>query len=139
MLKPICTALLLAAVIMLAPHAWGLDFQAGRYQITSSIRMPDMPGSPPQTTITRCMTPQDPVPDQSVADSNCKVLDMKTEGNTVTWKVECRQEGQTMKGSGKMTYAGDRFEGTLDTVMVHPHGNMTMNTTIKGKRVGDCP
>ena len=138
MLKSTTTILLLAAVVILASHAWGLDFQAGRYEIISSVRMPDITGIPPQTTITRCMTPQDPVPDQSLADSNCKVIEMTTEGNTVTWQVECLQEGQTMKGSGKMTYSGDRFEGTLDTVMLHPDGDMTMNTTIVGKRVGDC-
>ncbi len=139
MLKTTTTTLILAAAIILATHAWGLDFQAGRYEITSSIRMPDMSGVPPQTTITKCMTPQEPVPDQSVTDSNCKVIEMKTEGNTVTWKVECLQEGQTMKGSGQMTYSGDRFAGTLDTVMLHPDGDMTMHTTIEGKRVGDCP
>ena len=132
------TVLVLAVTIMLAPQAWGLDFQEGRYEITSSVSMPDMTGAPPQTKITRCMTPKDPLPDQSAADPNCKVMEMQTTGNTVTWKVECRQQGQTMKSSGKMTYQDDRFEGTVNTVMLDPDGNMTINTAIKGRRVGPC-
>jgi hypothetical protein len=139
MMKSTLTALCLFVALVFVSHAWGLDFQEGRYEITSSIDMPGMPGAIPSTTITRCMSPQDPVPDQSAAESNCKVIDMKTEGNTVTWKVECQQNGQTMKGSGKMTYFGDRFEGLIDTVMLQPQGTMTMKTTIKGKRIGDCP
>ncbi len=93
---------------------------------------------PPPVTITRCMTPQDPVPDQSTTDQNCQVIDMNTEGNTVTWKVECDHEGQKMRGSGKMIYHGDHFEGTIDTVMLDPDGDMKMTTTVKGKRVGPC-
>ncbi len=139
MLKSFFTALSLSTAFILASSAWGLDFQAGRYEITSSISMPDMPGAMPQTTITKCLTAQDPVPDQSAASENCKIEHMKTTGNTVTWKVECQQEGQTTKTSGKMTYAGDRFEGLIDTVMVQPHGNVTMKATVKGRRVGDCP
>lgn len=139
MLKSTVTALSLLATVMLGPSAWGLDFQAGRYEITSSISMPDMPGAMPRTTITKCLTPQDPVPDQSAANADCKVKNMKTAGNTITWKVECQREGQTTKTSGKMTYAGDRFEGLIDTVLVQPQGNVTMKATVRGQRVGDCP
>ncbi len=138
MLKISTAALFLAVTIMLGPHAWALDFQEGRYEITSSVSMPDMAGASPQTRITRCMTAKDPVPDQSTADPNCKVLEMQTQGNTVTWSVECKQQGQTMKSSGKMTYQGDRFEGTVKTVMLDPDGNMTINSAIKGRRVGPC-
>ena len=138
MRKQTTTAMFLIFTIILAPHAWGLDFQEGRYEITTAIKMPDTPGAPPQTTITRCMTPQDPLPDQSSADPNCQVIDMKTQGNTVTWKVECKQEGQIMKGNGKMTYYGDHFEGTVDIVMLDPDGNMTITNVIKGRRVGPC-
>jgi hypothetical protein len=84
------------------------------------------------------MTPQDPVPDQSAADSNCRIIDMNTQDNTVNWKVECNHDGQKMKGSGQMIYHGDRFEGTIETVMLDQDGNMTMTTAIKGQRVGPC-
>ena len=136
MLKQTTTVLFIIASIILATHAWGLDFQEGRYEITSTIKMPGM--TPPPTTITRCLTKQAPLPDQSVADPKCKVVEMNTQANTVTWMVECDEEGQKMKGSGKMVYHGDSFEGTTKNVIMDPDGNMTVNTTIKGKRVGPC-
>ena len=34
-----------------------------------------------------------------------------------------------------MTYHGDRFEGTVKTVMLDPDGNMTITTAVEGKRV----
>ena len=136
MRKQTTTLLFLIASIIMAAHAWGLDFQEGRYEITSTIKMPGM--NPPPTTITRCLTKQAPVPDQSVADPKCKVIDMNTQGNTVTWKVACDEQGQKMRGNGRMVYHGDRFEGTVDNVIMDPDGNMTVNTTIEGKRVGPC-
>ena len=136
MLKPKTTTLFFIATIILAAHAWALDFQEGRYEITSTIKMPGM--NPPPTTITRCLTKEAPVPDQSVADPKCKVVAMNTQGNTVTWKVECDEQGQKMRGDGRMVYRGDRFEGTLQNVIMDPDGNMTINTAIEGKRVGPC-
>ena len=133
--KPIMT-LIFIAVLGLISHAWGIDFQAGRYEIISEIQMPGM--EPPPVTITRCMTPQDPLPDQSTTDPNCTVIDMNTEGNTVSWKVDCDHEGQKMRGKGKMTYHGDHFEGNVETTMLDPDGNMKMTTVIKGKRIGPC-
>jgi hypothetical protein len=128
--------LILIGIVGFISHAWGFDFQEGRYEIISEIQMPGM--KPPPVTITRCMTPQDPVPDQSAADPNCRVIDKDIQGNTVSWEVECDHEGQKMKGRGKMTYHGDRFEGNVETVMRGQDGDMKITTAIKGKRVGDC-
>ena len=52
--------------------------------------------------------------------------------------MECSQQGQEMTSTGEMTYHGDRFEGTIKNVMGPQAGNMTIVTTITGKRVGDC-
>ena len=136
MRKQTTTLLFLIGSIIMTGHAWGLDFQEGRYEITTTIKMPG--ANPPPTTITRCLTQKAPVPDQSIADPKCKVVDMKTQGNTVTWTVECDEQGQKMRGSGKMVYHGDRFDGTVDNVIMDQDGNMTVNTAIKGKRVGPC-
>lgn len=118
--------------------AWGLDLQDGNYEITSKVEMPGMPMQMPPVTVTQCMSQQDPVPDQSTGGQQCNIKDMKTEGKTVTWKMECAQQGQKMQGSGKMVYYGNRFEGTVNTVMGPQSGNMTITTVISGKRIGAC-
>ncbi len=130
--------LLIIAMFCLAANAWTLDLEEGRYEITSTVKMPGMPMQPPPTTITECVTQQDPVPNQQADNGNCKITDMKTVGNTVTWKMECDQQGQKMKSRGKMVYHGGRFEGKVDTQMGPEAGNMKISTTIEGRRVGDC-
>jgi hypothetical protein len=63
---------------------------------------------------------------------------MKTKGNTVTYTMECDQQGMKTKSTGEMTYNGDAFEGTTQTVMGPAAGGMTITTVVKGKRIGKC-
>jgi hypothetical protein len=132
------TIYILIVMAALAAPVWGLDLQEGRYEITSKVEMTGMPMAIPPTTITECLTPQDPVPDQTAEGQPCRIINMETRSNTVTWEMECDQQGQTMKSNGKMVYRGDRFEGTVDTQMGPQAGNMKMVTTVNGKRIGPC-
>ncbi len=98
MLKKITTTVsLLICMTFLAVNAWGFDLQDGKYEITSKIDIQGMPMQTPPVTITQCLTQQDPVPNQSTDDQQCKIIEMKTEGKTVTWKMECTQQGQKAK------------------------------------------
>ena len=137
MLKKIFTLFVLCMLLAALP-AWGFDFKPGKYQITAKVEMPGMPvGMPPQTT-TQCLNEQNPVPNTSAGAHGCKITGMKTKGNTVTYAMECNQEGMTVKTTGEMTYKGDSFEGTSKTNMGPSAGGMTVTTVIKGKRIGNC-
>ncbi len=136
--RTITTVSMPILMAFLAPNAWALDLQDGKYEITSKVEMPGMPMQVPTVTVTQCLTQQDPVPDQSTGDQECKTIDMKTEGETVTWKMECTQRGQTMQSTGKFVYHGDRFEGTIRMVMGPQAGNMTITTVVLGRRIGAC-
>ena len=125
------------SMLLVAANAWALDFEDGRYQMTSQVQMQGM--TIPPSTVTQCLTQEDPVPGRSADGGNCDILDTATDGNTVRWTMECRQQGQKMTSTGEITYDGNRFEGTIQTVMGPQAGNMTMTTTISGRRVGDCP
>ena len=129
---------MLACMAFFVTNAWGLDLQDGEYKITSKVEIPGMPMQMAPVTVTQCLTKQDPVPNQSTASQQCNIINMKTEGKTVTWKMECTQQGQKMQGSGKMAYYGDRFEGTINTKMGPQSGNMTITTVVNGKRIGAC-
>jgi hypothetical protein len=129
---------ILACMAFFITNAWGLDLQDGEYEIISTVEMPGMPMQIPPVTITQCLTPQDPLPNQSTAGQQCNIIDMNTKGNTVTWDMECAQQGQNMHSTGKMVYYGDRFEGTTNTKMGPQSGNMTIITVVKGKRIGGC-
>ena len=129
--------LMLLSCFLVLP-VWGLDFQPGEYEVTSKVEMPGMPmPMPPQTTI-QCLTKSDPLPDPNAENQNCEVSDMKTKGNTVTWRMVCDQDGTKTESTGSMTYKGDRFEGTVKTKMGPEMGNTTVTVHITGKRIGNC-
>jgi len=135
--KNIVLVLFLILTLTAIP-AWGVDLNPGKYEITSRVKMAGMPGEMPPQTITQCLTKQDKVPGASAGAQGCKITEMKTEGNSVIYKMECQQNGTTVKCDGKITYKGDSFEGTTQTHMGPAAGNMTITTIISGKRIGNC-
>ena len=124
-------------MFLFSATAFGLDLNPGKYEITSKVEMPGMPVSVPPTTITQCITKEDPVPKQDES-SNCKIKNMKQTGNSVSWDMECDQQGQKMTSSGEMSYSGDTFKGTVTAKMGAQAGNMTMTMKMTGKRIGGC-
>ena len=125
-------------LLLSALQSWGLDLNPGKYEITTKVEMKGMSGGMPPQTSTQCITKQDPVPVDSANAQGCKITDMKVKGNTVTYTMECEQQGMKIKITGEMTYMGDTFEGSSKTVMGPAEGGMTVNTKITGKRIGKC-
>ena len=110
----------------------------GRWEVKIEMQMASMT-MPPQTT-TQCITPQEAADPQKAMPqggrgnnpTDCKISDYKTEGNKVSWKMDCEKEKMT--GSGEFTYAGETYTGTMN---VKAQGqDMTMK--YSGKRLGDC-
>src|SRR5512135_2093179 len=65
------------------------NLQDGLWEITTSTEMKGMPaGMMKPMTRTTCLTQKDSVPERPVK-SECKMSDMKSTGNTVTWTVTC--------------------------------------------------
>lgn len=137
MLKRICTLSVLCLLLATLP-AWGLDLKPGKYEITAKVEMPGMPGGMTPQTTTQCLTEQDPVPHSSASVQECKIIEMETKGNTVTYKMECNQQGMKTISTGRMTYSKESFEGTTQMSMGPEAGGMTVTTLVKGKRIGDC-
>ncbi len=128
-----CT-LVMALFTGTVPAADGPDFEEGKWEITVEIDMPGMPMKMPPNTYTRCMRRDNPVPETEGANQVCHTTDVRTEGNTVTWKLECTGAGNTMTGDGKITYQKDSLSGT----MTMQGQGMTIKNAFKGKRVGAC-
>lgn len=135
--------LLLSACLAFVSHAsfaaGGPDFQEGLWEITSVSEMPGMPVMP-QVKQNQCMTNNDYVPhSKEEKDNACKVSDLKTSGNTVTWKMECKSSEGEMDGSGKITYNKDKFDGIVVVNMQMPGmGKMQMTNKMTGRRIGNC-
>jgi len=116
-----------ASLCLAAPN-----MEDGLWEITTTVDMPGM-GSK-SFTHTSCLTKEKAVP--QTAESGCTIKDVKTQGNTVTWTVVCKEGMST--STGKVTYTGSAMDGVVETTVKAGGQTMTMKSTIKGKRIGPC-
>jgi hypothetical protein len=136
--KTAMSCILICAIFLFSAVSWAIDFNPGKYEISSKVEIPGMSVTIPPQTITECMTEQDLVLKNNTPNQNCEIKDVKEVGNTISWKMKCTQEGQTIKSSGQIDYAGNSFKGTIIMNMGTQTGNMTTTTIIEGKRIGEC-
>ena len=88
---------------------------------------------------TQCLTKSDFVPKKEEPGQECEKMSVNVSGNTVSWSIKCKSKEGIMKGTGKITYKGNTYEGVMD--MTFPNqdggeGKMTSNMT--GKWMGNC-
>ena len=123
-------------VCALVVPAYGLG-KAGKWQMTMEMDITGMPMKMPPMTFTHCVTkeqaenPEAAIP-KSQRDSGCKYTDVKVDGNTVSWKVEC--EKSKMTGTGEVTYTADSYTGKADMKMQ----DREMHAKYSGKYLGAC-
>jgi hypothetical protein len=128
------------AVCLLAVSSFAADppknpMKPGKWEITTQMDMPGM--QMPARSFTKCVTKEDAENVENAVprgrqDSQCKISDVKVEGNTISWKMNCAESQMT--GEGKATYEGDTYVGEMH-VKAADH-EMTIKYT--GKRLGDC-
>ena len=113
-----------------------LNMQEGKWEITTKVEMPGMPTNMPPNKHIQCLTNNDLVPNNSQQGQECKITQTTIVGNTVTWVIQCKSQGEEMKGNGKITYSGNSLEGTIKMIM--SQANMEMISHISGHRIGEC-
>lgn len=133
------TVVLFALVLLCAAgtaHTAGIDMKEGDWEISSvasmtmgGMSMPSMPGKS-----TYCLTREDPVP-KSDRDKDCRIVNRKVVGNTVSWRMECKKG----EGEGEISYRGTTYDGFIKMKMVEEGQTMTMDVKLAGKYLGPCP
>lgn len=134
-------AKLFAALLVLAFAATAAqaasEMKDGLWEISTTMEMPGLPFQPPPTTMTHCYGKEDVkdlkqfVPSQ---DADCKVTDLKTSGNKVSYRVNCTGKN-AFKGEGEVTLKGDSaYEGVMKMNME----GLDMTTRYRAKRIGPC-
>ena len=134
MCKKICLILGMLFIFVSVSFAGSL-IKEGLWEITTKMEIPGMPVPMPPITFRQCMTNQNPVPNQSQSGQECRMKNVKTKGNTVSWEMVCDSQQGEIKSSGKITYKGDRFDGV---VMMDMPGQGQMKMTMTGQRIGKC-
>ncbi len=121
------TALFLTAALANAPLVAQTMGEEWEYQGNMEMMGMKMPIPPNK----RCEKPeQDKTPP---VDSNCKVSDVQTEGNTTSFNMECGPP-DPMQGSGTTTRTDDQLDSRY--TLKSEEGEMSF--TMTGKKLGDC-
>ncbi len=125
---------------ILAGHSFAeMNMKDGMWEISMKTEMPGMPAAMPPVKFTQCLTKKDLVPQRKEKNENCKLLNTKIDGSTVTWAVQCQTKDGTIDGTGKITYTGGGFDGVTKMVMnTKDHGKMEMTSNMSGRRIGEC-
>ena len=113
------------------------DINEGLWEMTVKVEIEGMPMTMAPITNNQCITKDTLVPKSGQQGQECEIVNQKTEGNTLTYDMECSGPGGSMKGHGEVTYTGDTMTGTMEMNMPN-QGNMKMITKMSGKRIGPC-
>ena len=143
-MRSLPTYALFVAFASAAHAAVAPNMKPGLWEVTVKMEMPGMPQAMPAQTTQRCITAKDiedprkvgPGADPRTA-SQCEVSNYRTQGNTASWEMACKGPEQ-MKGSGSMTYEGDRYSGVNRMTMNRGGQVMTMTMSYAGRYLGEC-
>ena len=133
-IKAILVGIVISIVLLIGAAGAEPYMNPGKWEITTKTEMAGMP--PQSLTHTQCITAKDMVPMSKDANNECQVTDMKTRGNTVSWKISCGGQGGKMNGTGQVTYSGNSMNGVMDMTIVS-YGTKVRNV-LSGRRIGAC-
>ena len=120
----------------------GVNLHEGLWEITTRMEMPGVAMRMPARKHTQCLTQKNMlktmVPKEQAQEEECKITDTRINGNTVTWVMKCSGE-DAMEVTGRTTYHGDTFEGTITMISNDPNeGKIKIINHISGRRIGEC-
>ena len=88
------------------------------------------------TTVTQCVTNQNPVPEAPNQEHCTQTHEIK--GNTVNFHVTCNERDMKMDSAGHVTYTGDSMEGQVKSKQTTGGESTDAAITITGKYLGPC-
>ncbi|MBI5659631.1 MAG: DUF3617 family protein [Nitrosomonadales bacterium] len=130
---------LICGVLLSALASSGARAAQGEYwEVTTKMEMQGMPFAMPATTVKVCMPPGGEKDPQHTQDknSNCKMTDIKTSGNKVSYKGKCVEKEGTMYMEGESTHERDSYRGTARMTGKSEGHDVDMKTSYSGKRIG---
>ena len=145
--------LLVAAMSTSVAAATQISIRPGQYELTVAMKLAipgegqkailDAAGVNDQEKRLECFT--DDVKDakglvdlysRELGSENCKMSDVKTTGNKMTFTLACQEDDVRMTGTTEMTFSTDAF--TSFSTMKDADGGVS-TVKMSAKRVGACP
>ncbi len=114
-----------------------INMNEGRWEITTTMEMANLPFQIPPMSHTTCLTKNDLIPqdNEQNRDEDCKVTEQSVKGNTVSWTIVCNTDEGKTTSSGTITYKGNSFTGKINMQMP---GTGTVSQKLAGRRLGSC-
>ncbi len=107
------------------------------WELTSKMEIPGMPFAMPAFPTKVCLPKGgESDPRKTSGDKNCKMSDIKTVGNKVSWKARCDHNGEIMTGIGEQTTTSNSFAGKMQLSGKSGDQDVNMNMALSGKRIG---
>ena len=140
-IRSLCAIFLLAA----GAAAFAADLPSpGQYEVTTTTHFSD--GLMPDTTVTtqNCLTQEDLEKDPAsvFADlpegKSCEVADFLMEGGEIRMRILCAAPDGDMSMTVNGSYQDEVYQMISDVVVSVGDQSVTMQSTIDGKRLGDC-
>jgi len=119
------------------------DIKAGLWEINSSSEIQGLPVAMPpiEHKATECLSKDKSLdPKKLLQNEHCEIPTMNDAGNTISWTMNCEQQGIKMTGNGTVTYQNTSMTGnfTMNMSGDSAAGGMKMKTTLTGRYIGAC-
>ena len=139
MKKTVIQLAIVALAMLSVSFSAQAEIRTGQWETTITTEVEGLPFAPPPMTFSECVTEEDLVPSVEPPDQHCDVMEQEIQGNRVSWRLRCSQDGVTTVGSGEIRYQGDTYQGEMNVTMSGgPMGEITMRQTLQGRRLGEC-
>lgn len=116
------------------------EIKEGEWEITIKMQMEGMDFEMPAQTIKQCIKKDSPFiePKQEKGKPpSCKILKQDIKGGTVSYEMECKENGEETMIKGTTIYKGNSFEGNATIKMIGKE-TYEMKQTMTGKYIGPC-
>lgn len=114
----------------------------GEWEFVSVTRISGDMDIPDQTETERQCITQEELDSDSFGlieeEQGCELLSQDMNADGISYSMACSAEGGQATIEGEMRFMGERIDGDVSILTESPMGELTMNTSIEGERVGDC-
>lgn len=129
----------LALTSIVSGHSQALEFEAGEWE--TEVRI-EVNGAifPVPFTSKKCLSPEDPIPNTTANNANCKISDVSDTDNSLNWTLHCDDKKGTIDGVGGVTFNDNGFTGSMDMEIRDDEGELENKhrSLMTGVRKGPC-
>lgn len=125
--------------LVVTPAAMAVQFEEGEWQTEVRIEFNGAMFPVPFTT-KRCLSPEDPIPNTTANNANCKISDVSDTDSELIWTLHCDDAKGSLHGVGGITFEGGGFTGTMDMEIRDEEGDLQNKHRyhMTGIRNGPC-